>query len=136
MSLLITPSTETRVNTTTASDQFYPSVTALNGGYIVTWMSLSQDGSGYGIYAQRYDASGNTVGSETRVNTTTASDQEFPTVAASFSTAATLRSSQAEKKSMTSAIRSLDLREATLALRPRLSWQLLPRQQVRPLAKF
>ena len=136
MSLLITPSTETRVNTTTASDQFYPSVTALNGAYIVTWMSLSQDGSGYGIYAQRYDATGNTVGSETRVNTTTASDQEFPTVAASFSTAATLRSSQAEKKSMTSAIRSLGLREATLALGPRLSWQLSPRQQVRPLAKF
>ena len=48
-----------------------------------------------------------TPSTETRVNTTTASDQEFPTVAASFSTAAILRSNQAEKKSMTSAIRCL-----------------------------
>jgi methionine-rich copper-binding protein CopC len=83
MATLTTPGAETRVNTTTASDQGYSSVTALSdGGYVVTWMSLSQDGSGWGVYAQRYDATGDTVGSETRVNTTTASDQEFPTGAA------------------------------------------------------
>src|SRR5262245_24146979 len=83
MSSLITPSAETRVNTTTASDQHDGSVTGLpDGGYVVTWMSLSQDGSGYGVYAQRYDPTGNPVWSETRVNTTTASHQEFPTVAA------------------------------------------------------
>jgi hypothetical protein len=84
MSLLITQvSTETRVNTTTASDQVQPTVAALSdGGYVVTWRSYGQDGSGSGIYAQRYDATGDTVGSETRVNTTTAWDQYKPTVAA------------------------------------------------------
>jgi hypothetical protein len=62
MSLLITPSTETRVNTTTASELVQPTVAPLSdGGYAVTWMSgiwapaSGQDGSGYGIYAQRYD---------------------------------------------------------------------------------
>ena len=40
----------------------------------MTWTSYDQD-SDHGIYAQRYDASGNAVGSETRVNTTTADDQ-------------------------------------------------------------
>jgi Ca2+-binding RTX toxin-like protein len=48
----------------------------------VTWMSYGQDGSGSGVYAQRYDASGNPVGGETHVNTTTASDQRDPSVAA------------------------------------------------------
>jgi Ca2+-binding RTX toxin-like protein len=82
MSLLITGSAETRVNTTTAGDQSYPSVAALSdGGYVATWMSSYQDGSGNGIYAQRYDATGNTVGSETLVNTTTA-HTHFPSVAA------------------------------------------------------
>jgi Ca2+-binding RTX toxin-like protein len=84
MSLLITPSTETRVNTTTANDQYSPAVAALmDGGYIVTWTSNGQDGSpGGGIYAQRYDASGTAVGGETLVNTTTANGQVQPTVAA------------------------------------------------------
>ena len=40
-----------------------PSVTALNnGGFVVTWTSLDQDGDGYGIYAQMYDANGATQG--------------------------------------------------------------------------
>jgi hypothetical protein len=78
---LLTPSAETRVNTTTAGDQYDASVTRLSdGGYVVTWMSLSQDGSGYGIYAQQYDQLGNAVGGETPVNTTTAGDQLWPYV--------------------------------------------------------
>src|SRR5262249_3180368 len=49
---------EFRVNTTTASDQLYPAVAAVaQGNFVVTWMSLNQDGSGWGIYAQRYQAS-------------------------------------------------------------------------------
>src|ERR1051326_1420451 len=82
MSTLITPSAETRVNTTTASDQIIPAVAALgDGGYVVTWTRYDQDGSGGGIHAQRYNASGNTVGDETRVNTTTGDTQEQPSVA-------------------------------------------------------
>jgi Ca2+-binding RTX toxin-like protein len=45
-------------------------------------MSLGQDGSGWGIYAQRFNASGAAVGSETRVNTSVSEDQIAPSVTA------------------------------------------------------
>ncbi len=74
---------ETRINTTTVNDQAYPAITALaSGGYVITWYSNGQDGSGYGIYSQRYDAFGVAQGSETLVNTYTTSYQINPTVAA------------------------------------------------------
>ncbi|HEY9761008.1 MAG TPA: hypothetical protein V6D07_00710, partial [Trichocoleus sp.] len=76
-------SSEFRINTTTASDQIYSSVTALSdGGFVVTWSSFGQDGSGWGIYGQRYNAAGNPVvgSSEFRINTTTASDQIYSSV--------------------------------------------------------
>ena len=68
---------ETRVNTTTSGDQNYSSV-AMNasGAFIVTWTSQNgQDGSGEGIYAQRYNAAGVAQGSEFKVNTTTSGNQ-------------------------------------------------------------
>ena len=37
---------------------------------------------GYGIYGQRYDASGTTSGAEFQVNTYTSSNQSFPSVSA------------------------------------------------------
>ncbi len=74
---------ETQVNTYTNLDQRYPSITALNdGGYVLSWSSDGQDSSDYGIYLQRYDVNGNTVGSETRVNTYTNSDQMNPSITA------------------------------------------------------
>jgi Ca2+-binding RTX toxin-like protein len=74
---------EFRVNTVTFSDQIQPTVAALPaGGFVVAWASLLQDGSNYGIYAQRYDAAGATVGSEFRVNTTTAGLQIAPAITA------------------------------------------------------
>jgi hypothetical protein len=70
---------ETRVNTTIAGGQSQPDVAGLSdGGYVVTWISDAQDGSGSGIYAQRYDAAGKPIGGETRVNTTTAGYQLQP----------------------------------------------------------
>ena len=73
---------ETLVNTTTSGIQGFPSVAALSdGGYEVTWTSLLQDGSGWGVYGQRFDASGASVGGETLINTTTTSDQMSPSVA-------------------------------------------------------
>ena len=46
-----------RLNTYTASHQFVPDLAAFaSGGFIATWASFGQDGSSYGIYAQRYDA--------------------------------------------------------------------------------
>ena len=75
--------TETQVNTTTAGAQGSPTVTALSdGGFVVAWESSGQDGSGFGVYAQRYDASGQAVGTETQVNSGTFSDQMAPAIAA------------------------------------------------------
>jgi Ca2+-binding RTX toxin-like protein len=76
-----TVGTEFRVNATIANSQEVPVVTGLdNGGFVVSWRSFSQDGSDYGIYAQRYDASGTAVGSETRVNTFTTGAQLNPAI--------------------------------------------------------
>src|SRR5207248_2842003 len=67
---------EFQINTSTDSDQLSPTV-AMNGSgaFVVSWASNNQDGGGWGVYAQRYDAAGNAVGGEFRVNTTTAGDQ-------------------------------------------------------------
>lgn len=40
-----------------------------NGDFAVAWQSNGQDCGGHGIYAKRYDSSGNPFGSEFRVNT-------------------------------------------------------------------
>jgi hypothetical protein len=73
---------EFRVNTTTASDQGRSAVAMdADGDFVITWESFVQDGSGDGIYAQRYNAAGVALGGEFRVNTTTASSQNNPAVA-------------------------------------------------------
>jgi VCBS repeat-containing protein len=73
---------EFRVNTFTAGPQMNSAVTALtSGGYLVTWMSLDQDGSSYGIYGRRYTANGSAAGAEYRINTTTSNSQEYPAIA-------------------------------------------------------
>lgn len=70
---------EFRVNTTTASQQLDPVIAGLaDGGFVVSWASNLQDGSGYGIYAQRYDANGVAQGGEFAVNTYTTGDQTDP----------------------------------------------------------
>ena len=74
---------EFKVNTYTTNNQMNPSVaTFLDEGFVVAWESWNQDGSGDGVYAQRYDAAGTAVGAEFRVNTYTASNQWSPSVAA------------------------------------------------------
>ena len=46
---------EFQVNTYTTSDQIFPSVAMdSDGDFVVTWVSDTQDGSGYDIYGQRY----------------------------------------------------------------------------------
>lgn len=68
---------EFQVNTTTANDQADPAIgmNPLAGDFLVTWTSSGQDGSGTGIYAQRYNATGAAQGAEFRVNTSTSGDQ-------------------------------------------------------------
>jgi hypothetical protein len=74
---------EFRVNTTTAGDQQYARVAASGGGdFVVAWASAAQDGSGRGVYAQRYSAAGAKVGGEFQVNQVTAGEQFAPSVAA------------------------------------------------------
>jgi len=72
---------EFQVNTYTQDDQQYPSVAGLaNGGFVVTWTSWLQDGSGQGVYGQRYGADGNPAGAEFPVNTNTVDDQQNSSV--------------------------------------------------------
>jgi len=72
---------EFRINTYTASANGLPQVAPLGDGFVATWQSHGQDGSGYGVYGQRYDASGAKAGGEFRVNSHTAGQQSAPTVA-------------------------------------------------------
>ncbi len=52
-----------------------------DGDFVITWQSQGQDGSYYGIYAKRYDASGSAYGGEFKVNTYTTQTQILPAVA-------------------------------------------------------
>ena len=80
---------EFRVNTWTTDVQMDPSIAPLSGGgFVVVWTSrcatfdcTSQDGSGDGVYGQRYNSFGVKNGTEFRVNTWTTDDQEAPSVA-------------------------------------------------------
>jgi hypothetical protein len=76
---------EFQVNTTGAQTQRDSSVAMdFAGDFVVTWMSYGQDGSRYGIYAQRYNSDGSKPavnGSEFLVNTIIAGGQTLPAVA-------------------------------------------------------
>ena len=76
------------VNTTTQYHYLNPAVAMdAAGDFVVAWESKGQDGDGYGIYAQRYNAAGEPQESgappqfEFKVNTTTTHDQINPAVA-------------------------------------------------------
>jgi Ca2+-binding RTX toxin-like protein len=74
------------VNTSTASFQFQPTITALaDGRFVVAWSDLSLTGgdtSGYAVRAQVFNADGSPSGTEFLVNTTTTGDQHEPTITA------------------------------------------------------
>jgi hypothetical protein len=74
---------EFRVNSFTTSDQRFPAVAAdAAGNFLVAWESSGQDGSGSGVFAQRYGSTGAAAGGEFRVNSYLTSDQRAPSVAA------------------------------------------------------
>ena len=77
---------ELLVNTTTHADQSQPSITALaDGRFVVAWADFSATGgdtSGWAIRAQIFDADGAKSGGEFLVNTTTASNQQEPSITA------------------------------------------------------
>ena len=77
--------TEFQVNSFTTGEQRMPSVSILHdGGFVVVWTSDGQDGSSWGVYAQRFSVDGEKVGPELQVNTLNSGTQWFPKVA-SFS---------------------------------------------------
>ncbi len=74
---------EFQVNSNTAGDQQAATVTGLaDGGWVVAWVDVGQDGSAEGIYQQRYSALGVPQGSETRVNSATLDAQDEASIAA------------------------------------------------------
>jgi Ca2+-binding RTX toxin-like protein len=54
-----------------------------DGSFVVVWESSQGDGvnSGYGVFAQRFDALGNALGDRIQINSFTAGDQRKPSVA-------------------------------------------------------
>jgi hypothetical protein len=74
---------EFQANTYTTSAQAAPAVgRGAQGGFLVVWLSVGQDGAGAGIVGQRYDAAGVPIGSEFQVNTYTTNGQASPAVTA------------------------------------------------------
>jgi PhoPQ-activated pathogenicity-related protein len=70
-----------RVNTFTSNNQTAPAVAMDSlGSFVVTWQSTGQDGSGDGIYARSFGYDGTALTAEFRVNTTTAGNQQAPTI--------------------------------------------------------
>jgi hypothetical protein len=78
---------ELPVNATSAGEQrlFRESPQAIamrpDGFGVVTWSSLNQDGSGWGVVARRIAPGGFPAGRELLVNTTTIGDQQYSSVA-------------------------------------------------------
>ncbi|MDV7338147.1 SPRY domain-containing protein [Terasakiella sp. A23] len=67
---------EVRVNTYLTGHQNHSSITTLSdGSYVVAWQSDGQDGSMLGVYGQRFDSAGQTIGNEFLIPTYTSSEQ-------------------------------------------------------------
>lgn len=73
---------EFRLNTYTIGAQDSPDVAMDgDGDFVATWASLGQYGSTWGIYAQRFDATGDPIGNEFLVTSTTSAHESFSRVA-------------------------------------------------------
>jgi hypothetical protein len=74
---------EFRVNTYTTGNQRSPAVGGITSEFAIAWQSDGQDGSGEGIFGQRYTPAGSPAGPEFRANTYTTSNQSAPEVSSS-----------------------------------------------------
>jgi len=73
---------ELQVNAYTVGSQWRPNVAAFKDGrFVVVWESSGQDGSGLGVFGQRFDNAGAKLGAEFQVNAYSAGHQQFPRVA-------------------------------------------------------
>jgi len=82
--ILNTPVTpEQLVNSFTIGNQNDPRVETLaDGSYVIVWVSEAQDGNLAGIFAQRYSAQGERIGTQLLVNDTAVEIQQDPSIAA------------------------------------------------------
>jgi hypothetical protein len=73
---------ELRANSYLSGCQQAPALSSSpDGSFVVVWQSEGQDGSGWGIFGQRFAADGALVGGEFQINLTTSGDQQEPAVA-------------------------------------------------------
>jgi hypothetical protein len=76
---------EFRINSGTVGDQQEPALAAYAAGFVVAWVSATDDGadgSGMAVLARRFDAQGVALGDDIAVNAYTTGDQTHPVVAA------------------------------------------------------
>jgi hypothetical protein len=74
-------STEFQVNTYTKWYQWHPAIAMdRKGRFVIAWSSEGQDGSSYGVFAQRFNKNGVAVGSEFQINTYTKNSQDYPAI--------------------------------------------------------
>src|SRR4029079_427377 len=74
--------TEFKVNSNVTDRQRYPAVAMdASGDFVIAWESYAQDGSSYGVFAQRYNATGLPQGFEFRVNASIIGSQRGASVA-------------------------------------------------------
>ena len=71
---------EFRANSKTANAQLGQSIARTTSGFVIVWQSNLQDGSGWGIFGQRYNTVGTRIGPEFRINRTVAGHQIGPNV--------------------------------------------------------
>jgi hypothetical protein len=73
---------EFRVNTPAAGVHTDPAVASdASGNLVIAWTRRNEGATDSDILAQRYDASGNALGAEFRVNSTTTPPPEYPSIA-------------------------------------------------------
>lgn len=84
MTISVPTSGDVLVNLTTANTQWDPTVAGLpDGGWLVLWTADgAQDGSGWGVFARRFDALGRPLGGEVQVSGYGTADQTAPAVVA------------------------------------------------------
>lgn len=103
---------DVRVNTYIKDEQTEPVVTALpDGGAMIAWKSIGQDGSMAGIYARKISAEGTLAQPEVLINLATAFNQRSPslTTLANGNVAITWISEQERFQSSTAGVGSVDV---------------------------
>ena len=75
---------EFQVSSYTSANRNHASVAVDRAGsFVVVWEVDQKDGDSFGVFGQKLDSAGSAVGGEFRVNTTTTSSEQYPSVSAS-----------------------------------------------------